>query len=701
MIAPEREEVIYPYHDADGVPKYEVIRRPGKVFLQRQLDGHGGHSWNMDGVERLPYRLSQLLKHRAKGHILFVVEGEKDADRLARLGLCATTSAGGAGWKWTPEFVEHFRGFARIAVLTDCDDAGRKAAKERARLLSTVCNDVRLIDFDSSRNDHFDVSDWLDKGHTHEELSVRVETAAAFALEPEPGPLRSPVAPKEPWPELIREIDPEPLPLAMPEDLIPEPLRRRVVDICERMCVPAEMVVAPMVVAVAAIVGRTVGIRPRRRDDWLVVPNLWGGVVARPGHLKSPVIAEALKPLSRLAVRAHEQFVHERDHAVEGAVIAKLEVAVLESQLKSAMKKASDEYEIAALREKLAAKRIELKSVPTERRYVTHDATIEKLGELLGENPRGLLQMRDELVGWLRLMDRSGHEGDRAFYLEAWNGIGAFTFDRIARGTIHIPALTLSAFGGITPGALRSYIAEAMAGARGADGLLQRIQVVVWPGAMPEWKNVDRQPDAAARDRVFAIFERLDALAPDRIGARCDDSEIPYLRFSPEGQTLFDAWRDALECRLHSDDLRDRPAFESHLAKYRSLMPSLALLFHLIDVVDGGEMEAGVSLTAARQAASWCDYLETHAERVYASETPRSAAGALAKHIERGDVHQGDDVRTIYRHCWSRLDTAESASEAVRILETLGWLRLVEPPSTGGRPASPTIEMHPDLGVDQ
>lgn len=504
-----------------------------------------------------------------------------------------------------------------------------------------------------------------------------------------------------PWPELIRDVDPELLPLPMPPELIPEPLCRRVVDICERTCVPVEMVAAPMIVAVAAIVGRTVGIRPKRCDDWLVVPNLWGAVVARPGFLKTPVIAEALKPLARLAQRAREQFEHDREAGDCRSAIVKLEVEVLESQLKTALKKSGDDSTIAVLREQLAAKRIEVEAQPTERRFITHDATVEKLGELLKENPRGLLQSRDEFVGWLRLMDRPGHEGDRAFYLEAWNGTGSYTFDRIGRGTVHIPALTLSAFGGMTPGALRAYIAEALTQGRGADGLLQRLQVVVWPGAMPNWKKVDRAPDAAARDRVFSIFERLDALSPAFVGAACDDdAEIPYLRFSPEGQVLFDAWHADLELRLRGDDLGDRPAFESHLAKYRSLMPSLALLFHLVEVVDGGKPEAGVSLGAARLAATWCDYLEKHAERVYASETPRSAASSLARHIERGDVHDGDDVRTLYRHGWSRLDTAERVTEAAHILGTLGWLRLVEAPSAGGRPASPRIELRPDFGVE-
>lgn len=58
---------LYVYHDAAGVPKYEVVRYEPKSFRQRQCDGHGGHTWNMEGVERLPYRLPQLLERKSKG----------------------------------------------------------------------------------------------------------------------------------------------------------------------------------------------------------------------------------------------------------------------------------------------------------------------------------------------------------------------------------------------------------------------------------------------------------------------------------------------------------------------------------------------------------------------------------------------------------------------------------------------------------
>src|SRR4030095_6451295 len=92
--------------------------------------------------------------------------------------------------------------------------------------------------------------------------------------------------------------------------------------------------------------------------------------------------------------------------------------------------------QLKELKERLAA----AVAIPT--RFYTNDSTVEKLGALLNENPAGLLLIRDELAGWLRTLEKPGREGDREFFLEAWNGVGDFYVDRIGRGTLHIPALT-------------------------------------------------------------------------------------------------------------------------------------------------------------------------------------------------------------------------------------------------------------------
>src|SRR5262249_34854389 len=132
---------------------------------------------------------------------------------------------------------------------------------------------------------------------------------------------------------------------------------------------------------------------------------------------------------------------------------------------------------------------------PTERRYIVNDSTVEKIGEILNQNPRGLLLFRDEITGFLRTLDREGHESDRAFYLEAWDGRGSYVYDRIGRGTIHIKSVTLSILGGIQPGPLSLYLRQTISGGTSDDGLMQRFQLLVFPDVSKEWKNVDRWPD--------------------------------------------------------------------------------------------------------------------------------------------------------------------------------------------------------------
>ena len=104
----------------------------------------------------------------------------------------------------------------------------------------------------------------------------------------------------EVWPE------PEELPRLLPEaptmpaELIPEPFRGVVLDVSERMQVPAEIPAVALVTAQSALVGRSARIFPKRFDTWEVVPNVWGMIVARSGMMKSPATEATLKPLAHV-----------------------------------------------------------------------------------------------------------------------------------------------------------------------------------------------------------------------------------------------------------------------------------------------------------------------------------------------------------------------------------------------------------------
>jgi putative DNA primase/helicase len=125
---------------------------------------------------------------------------------------------------------------------------------------------------------------------------------------------------------------------------------------------------------------------------------------------------------------------------------------------------------------------------------------------------------------------------------------------------------------------------------------------------------------------------------------------------------------------------------QAHLSKYRSLMPSLALLFALAD----GHTDY-VPLLHAKLACDWCDYLETHANRVYSAQArpEQHAAIALSKRLAKGWKREDGmfTVRDVYRNNWSNLDSPDEARGALQVLEDYGWVRREANAQTTGRPS--------------
>lgn len=458
-------------------------------------------------------------------------------------------------------------------------------------------------------------------------------------------------------------------------DLMPWSLKPWIEDVADRVQCPPDFPAIGAMVSVAAIVGRKIGIRPKQYDDWLVVPNLWGAVIGRPGIMKTPALQEVVNPIRRLEIAAGERFKEQEKEMEARRMVDKERKNAATRDIKAALKRREDAYQVA--RDILDEECEE----PTRRRYMTNDPTVEKLGEILNENPNGVQVFRDELMGLLKSLDREGREGSRAFYLEAWNGTGRYTYDRVGRGTLDIEATILSILGGIQPGPLSEYLHKASQNGAGDDGLLQRFQLMVWPDVSTKWKNVDRWPDTGAGQTAYSMFKFLDDLDPRDIGAETDQfgEEIPFVRFDPEAQSRFDDWRGTLEQRVRSGDLH--PVIESHLAKYRSLIPSLALLMQL---ADGG---GSVGIESLDRAIAWARYLESHANRIYGSVTllEVTAAKTLAKKITEGALENGFGLRDVYRRGWAGLKERDAAQEAIDVLCDLDWLEAKEI-SANGRP---------------
>lgn len=194
-----REVAHYDYVDAAGRLLFQVVRfepgfdgekktfrrrqpvREGMDLRGRQVSEDGRWVYDTRGVAQVLYRVPDVLRAVKSGELVFVVEGEKDADNLAGLGLVATTNAGGAD-KWMPCYTDALEG-ADVVVLPDNDEPGRKHADRVSWALRGRARSVRVVML-PGLPEKGDVSDWLAAGGTKEQLLALVEMAPVgrFAL---------------------------------------------------------------------------------------------------------------------------------------------------------------------------------------------------------------------------------------------------------------------------------------------------------------------------------------------------------------------------------------------------------------------------------------------------------------------------------------------------------------------------------------
>ncbi len=471
---------------------------------------------------------------------------------------------------------------------------------------------------------------------------------------------------------------PDPLPPVPPFDasLLPDAVRDWCADASEGLQVPPDFTAIPAMVGLAGAIGRSVAVALRQNGRWYETPVLWGAIVGRPSSGKSPALSPTRRMLERLA--EDERAKHEAETRAYEAreMVGRAAQANAKDAVRAALKRGDKDGAEAA-----AAAALFEDEPPSEPRIVVNDATIEKLGELLNANPRGLVQFRDELSGWLASLDREGREGDRAFWLECWNGQGGFTVDRIGRGTIRIEACAAWNLGGMQPGKLAEYVRGAVRGGFADDGLMQRFQLAVYPDAPSSWRYTDRAPNPAAEAKAWRTFQYLRGLTPEAIGAQsAPDCALPFLRLDDEAQRLFRVWQTELMERLRAGH---EPGFmESHLAKFPALAGRLALVLHL---ADGGCKE--VAGEAMARALGWCDYLEGHARRIYAPATDNGLTAAHALLNKRAALGDMFTARDVYRKGWAGLSDPDAVAHGLGVLCDYGHLTESRE-ETGGRPST-------------
>jgi hypothetical protein len=674
-----------------------------------------GASWAA-GIELNPRPLFGLdkLAQQSKDKAVFIVEGEKAAAALHSVGVCAVTSLGGSQSAckadWTP-----LNGYKLAYLMPDNDDPGQHYIQDVYRaLMALELPPVSKLAVLSGLPDGGDVADWL-QNHAPDWDGFQPfpETERQWALTE----LRAEMKKAEPIPEEWNlavlagscpgvfdwqepnEIETKTPPVqALPPELIPEPLRPWLADVSHRMQTPADFSTVSALVIIGSIIGAGCAIRPKRLDDWEVIPNVWGACIGRPSVvLKSPSMKEPMQLLERLQAEYGERFELEKAAAEFDGLATKAMLDDVKSQLSSKAKgKGKDRAVNPDDLQKLKADYLELtqNATPesTRRLFKTNETSIQSMTVLQNQNPRGVLVFRDELTGLLVKWDREDGADERAYFLEGWNGNGSYTDCKIGRGITDAKQICISLLGGIQPDKLKRYLYQAMQGNN--DGLMQRLQLGVWPDEPEHWQLVDTIPNKVDKQRAFNILQALAEMDFIQYGAKQGEyDDRSYFRFDDAGQAVFNDWLTELQTiKLQREE---NPLMVEHFGKFRSLMPSLSLIFHCIDIADG-KANGSISVAAARLAVEWCKYLESHARRIYAmAESPEHVAAVrLADKIKAKALPSPFTCKAVYDKGWHGLKDRHEVEAACNVLIDENWLMMERKPVTGNRGRPPLPEYH-------
>jgi hypothetical protein len=689
-------EALHTYTNGEGEPLYWRSRLRGSEGKKIFPISWSGEAFELkepihDGKKPL-YGLAKIMD----ADTIYLVEGEYKADWLNKIGI-ATVATTGASSHDSLDFAP--LAGKSVYLWPDNDEAGKKHMEAVRSLLDGLGCATHLINIDALELPlKGDAYDYLKAHHVgiFNKPSVEVLKAAKDAVlglplatvEAVEGAESGAATAKtegEKWgaPIPLPELPPVEL---FDDALMPDRMRPWFVDIAKRMQCPKDFLAVGSLICMGSILGRKVAIRPKMRDDWYEYPNLWGMIIGSPSQLKTPSLSAIMSPIKKIEYEEYQEW-----QKLHGEWLARSELANIRKAAKKAAAKTAlkDGAEVST-----ADIELEDDPMPLQKRLIVNDTTVEALGMILAGNPNGVLVYRDELIALFKQLEKPGQEDARGFYLTAWSGKEAHISDRVGRGTTRIEACCLSMLGSTQPSVIAEYVRDAVANG-GGDGLMARLQLMVFPDTPADWVLVDEYPNKQAKDDAAEVFNRLYALDAALIGAQIDQfSEVQYLRFDDEGFALWAQYLTDLHRRLENPDIANS-ALGSHLAKYRKLVPALALIFQLVDNPSAGS----VGRDATLRALMWSDYLESHANRIYSfvgSGDSRTAKELLQRIKSKRWTEF--TLRDVYRNCWSGLDTPETAKSACEVLERYDWIKKFTKENKG-RPSESYI-VNPSLGAD-
>ena len=673
----------YDYRDAVGKVLFQVVRFEGKDFRQRRPDGQGGWIWNLDSVQRVPYRLPELLQ-ASKQDWVFITEGEKDVDRLVAEGLSATCNPGGA-LKWCDDYNRYFEG-RLIAILPDNDDPGTKHAEQVANSLYRMTTEIRNVEL-PGLPEKGDVSDWLDSGHEGHELLELIDRTAPF--KPDQINIDEP-RPEWELPALLGHFD---LPI-FPLEAFP----RQLCELCafceavtESFQVPADLPAMLVLSVGGASLAKRVVVHVRG-DHWEPV-NLFTVVALPPANRKSGVFRAVAEPL----VYFERQEVDRLAPMIEENRNQRI---ILEESLKHTRKQAArakDAEEREQFREQASELVEELNrlEVLTSPQYIGDDATPESVALLLSDNAGrfALLSPEGDVFDLMAGRYSSTGAPNLGVYLKGHAGddirVNRANRDFVPR-YVRKPALTIGI--AIQPEVLRGLALKK--GFRGR-GLLGRFLYSL-PQSLLGHRKINSSPiDSKIADAYHNVI--LDAL---RLGPDIDDDGNPcphIVTVSADALKELDRFAVEVEKQLGPDG--DFASMGDWAGKLVGAVCRIASIFHgLINARSGSPAQAQIDAETMLGAIAIGEYLIPHAKAAFFEMGADPAIDAARRILSWASCKKISEFsrREAFNALRGSIQKVDELDKPLEILTGHGYIRDISQDRKGpGRKPSPKYKINP------
>ena len=438
--------------------------------------------------------------------------------------------------------------------------------------------------------------------------------------------------------------------LSFPTSVFPKPLREYI-EHGATQNFPEDFVGAALLASLATAIGASYELEVNA--TWREPTTLFIAIVGDAGVRKSSSLNYAMK-----AIRTRQK------QQIQAHMLAV-------QQYEDQVRQAKADKDSSALPEP-----------PSGEQTIVEDATVEALIGLLAQNPRGLLNFRDELASWTRDLNRYRAGSDEQRWLSLWSA-GSITYNRKTQAPLFVERPVVSVLGGLQPAVLN----EMFGNGKSENGFSDRV-LFAYPDPILRCVVKSNVP-ITIREAYASVFDRLFALSHhiDENGEYAPN----LLPLDTEARAVFEQWNDDYINRKINDP--NTPAREKGvLSKLEAYLLRFALILHITAYVckEEGSCEA-ISASSIHRAMRLVEYFKSHYDKIAATSSPLPDADKVINWIREKDGLV--TKRDIYRAKVGGLDTEAKAAAFILEYVGLGVLVTEEVPQRHGGPPQTVVHL--------